>query len=52
MTYSLTINFSDGRVYTREGLTWEKAEGLKEYFIEQVPAAVSGSVTPDKESKK
>lgn len=37
MTYSLKINFSSGRVYAREGLSWEAAQGLKEYFIERVP---------------
>lgn len=51
MTYTLKINFSSGRVYTREGLTWEAAQGLKEYFIERVPAAVSGSVTPENKNK-
>lgn len=52
MTYSLKINFSSGRVYAREGLTWEAAQGLKEYFIERVPAAVSGSVTPENKKSR
>lgn len=48
MTYSLTINFRDGRTYNRSGLDREDAIGLKEWFIKSVPAAVSGSVTPEK----
>lgn len=48
MTYSLTINFRDGRTYNRSGLSREAAIGLKEWFIKSVPAAVSGSVTPEK----
>lgn len=51
-TYSLTINFRDGRTYNRSGLDREAAIGLKEWFIKSVPAAVSGSVTPEKPKSK
>lgn len=48
MTYSLAVNFRDGRTYNRSGLDREAAIGLKEWFIKSVPAAVSGSVTPER----
>lgn len=48
MTYSLTINFRDGRTYNRSGLDRKTAIGLKEWFIKAVPPAVSGSMTPEK----
>lgn len=54
MTYSLKINFSSSsgrRPYTRTGLDWEAAIGLKTYFIERVPCAVSGWVTPESEKE-
>lgn len=47
MTYALKINFRDGRTYSRTGLSWDAAMGLKEWFITHVPPAVSGSMWPE-----
>lgn len=52
MTYALRITFNNGRrPYERTGLSWEAVMALKTYFIERVPPAVSGSMTPERKAR-
>jgi hypothetical protein len=48
VTYALRITFSNSRrPYERTGLSWDVAMDLKEHFLQRVPPAISGSMTPE-----
>lgn len=51
-TYKVRITFAPRRgkarePYARAGLSWQAAMDLKTYFLERVPAATGGSMTPE-----